>query len=87
MRKLGKRMSIVAFDMSVKGQSFILLLDTNNATTLLFVVGNEQRFKNRCSNIFQFRPYNRFLCSQSLHFFKNNNNTNKSYSTRQYTVI
>ena len=45
MRKLGKRMSIVAFDMSVKGQSFILLLDTNNATTLPFVVGNEHALR------------------------------------------
>ena len=51
MRKLGKRMSIVAFDMSVKGQSSILLLDTNNATTLRFVVGNEQRFESLLKHI------------------------------------
>ena len=31
MKKKQKRMSIVAFDESVKSQRFILLLDTNNA--------------------------------------------------------
>ena len=31
-KKPDKRMSIVAFDESVKGQRFILLLDTNNAS-------------------------------------------------------
>ena len=31
------------------------------------VVRNKQRFQSHYSNIFQFWPYNRFLCSQSLH--------------------
>ena len=55
-------------------QRFPLVLQTNNAflwcyqrTTLSFGVTKEQRFQNRYSNIFQFRPYDRFLCCQSLH--------------------
>ena len=34
---------------------------------LPFFVRNEQYFKNRRSNIFPLRPYDRFLCSQGLH--------------------
>ena len=46
-------------------QRCILLL--KKWKTLSFVGGNEQRCYSRYSSIFQFWPYNRFLCSQSAH--------------------
>ena len=50
--------------------------------TLTFVVGNEKRFKNRYSNIFQFRAYDRFLCSQSLHgIVRNQEKVSQAYET------
>ena len=45
--------------------------------TLPFV-RNEQRFQNRYSNISQFRAYDRFLCSQSLHGIVRNQEKNFS---------
>ena len=50
--------------------------------TLPFVVRNEQRFQNRYSNIFQFRAYDRFLCSQSLHgIVRNQEKVSQAYET------
>ena len=50
--------------------------------TLPFVVRNEQRFQNRYSNIFQFRAYDRFLCSQSLHgIVRNQERVSQAYET------
>ena len=47
-----------------------------------FVVRNEQRFQNRYSNIFQFRSYDRFLCSQSLHgIVTNQGKVSQAYET------
>ena len=62
---------------------------TNNALffcqkrrTFSFVVRNEQRFQNRYSNIFQFRAYDRFLCSQSLHgIVRNQEKVSQAYET------
>ena len=50
--------------------------------TLHFVVRNEQRFKNRYLKVSQFRAYDRFLCSESLHgIVRNQERVSQGYET------